>query len=63
MPVRCMVNFFGCGRIWRLVVLLGHFLFGLQEDGTIPYTMICISLMEYVIQRYVLVSTPASASA
>jgi hypothetical protein len=30
-----------------LVVLLGHFLFGLQEDGTIPCLMVCISRETY----------------
>jgi hypothetical protein len=26
MLVGCMVNFFGCGGIWWLIVLLSHFL-------------------------------------
>jgi hypothetical protein len=29
MPVGCVIDFFGCGWIWLLVLLLGHFLLGL----------------------------------
>jgi hypothetical protein len=47
-----------------VVVLFGHFLFRLQEDGTIPYLMICnsLSLVKHAIQWFVLVSAPTSAS-
>jgi hypothetical protein len=62
MSVGCVVNFFGCGRIWLLVLLLAHFLFGLEEDGTITCPMVYISLMEHVVERSVLVSPPALAS-
>jgi hypothetical protein len=43
-------------------MLLGHFLPGLQEDGTIPYPVICISLVIYAIQRSILASTSPSSS-
>jgi hypothetical protein len=62
MPVRCVVDFFGCGCIWLLVLLLVHFLFGLEEDRTIPRLMVYVSLVEHVIQRSILVSPPTSAS-
>jgi hypothetical protein len=29
MPVECGIDFFGCGWVWLLVLLLGHFIFGL----------------------------------
>jgi hypothetical protein len=62
MPVGCVVNFFGSGCIWLLALLLVNFLYGLQEDGTIPHPMVCISLVEHAIKRSILVSTPTSAS-
>jgi hypothetical protein len=58
----CVVNFFGYGWIWLFVLLLGHFLFGLEEYGTIPHQMVYVSLMEHVIQRSILVSPLVSAS-
>jgi hypothetical protein len=53
-----VVNFFGCGWIWLLVLLLGHFPFGLEEYGIIPRPMVCVLLMEHAIQRSILVSPP-----
>jgi hypothetical protein len=55
-----MVDLFGQGRILFLVLLLGHFLLVIYEDGTIPCPMICISLMIHATHRSVLASTPAS---
>jgi hypothetical protein len=43
-------------------MLLGHFLPGLQEYGTIPCPAICISLAIHVIQRSILTLTSASSS-
>jgi hypothetical protein len=33
MPVGCVIDFFGCGWIWLLVLLLAHFLFDSKKIG------------------------------
>jgi hypothetical protein len=43
-------------------MLLGHFLFGFQENGTISHPIVGVSFMEHAIERHVLCSTPAMAS-
>jgi hypothetical protein len=62
MLVRCMVNFFGCACCRWLAMSLGHFLFGLQEDGTIPCLVASVLFTEHAIKQPVLHSTPATAS-
>jgi hypothetical protein len=60
--VGCVVDFSGGGSFLWLILRLGHFLFGLKEDRTIPCPMICTSLLIHAIQRSILDSTPASPS-
>jgi hypothetical protein len=59
-PVRCMVNFFGLGRIQQLILLLGHFFLGFSKNGAITCSVVCLSLMVHAIERSIL--APASAS-
>jgi ABC-type uncharacterized transport system permease subunit len=43
-------------------MLLGHFLFGLWENGKISHLMVGVSFVEHAIERHVLHSTPATTS-
>jgi hypothetical protein len=54
-------NFFGCAWCRWLAMLLGNFLFGFQENGTISHLMVGVSFMEHVVEGHVLRLTPAIA--
>jgi hypothetical protein len=58
--VGCVVDFFGGGLVLWLILLLGHLLFRLKKDRTIPFPMICIPIMIHAIERSILNSTSAS---
>jgi hypothetical protein len=53
-----MVNFFGLGRIQRLILLLGHFFLDSRKMGQL-LVLWSVSLMVHAIERSVL--APASA--
>jgi hypothetical protein len=61
-PVGCVVNFFGCAWCRWLPMLLGHFLFGFQENGTISHVMVSVSFVEHAVEGPVLRSTPTTTS-
>jgi hypothetical protein len=61
--VGCVIDLFSCAWCRRLVLLLSHLLFRLEEDMTIPCPKISIFLMKLEVQRLFLKLSSASAPA
>jgi hypothetical protein len=58
--VGCVVNFFGWCR-W-LAMLLSHFHFGFEENGTNSHPMVDVSFVKHAVEGPVLNSTPATVA-